>query len=60
MWKVRCWSDCDCAGPMWEETSMAPCMHLFDSSFLQPLLADCQQTFNEKARQEAAKPTLVW
>ena len=39
---------------------MAPCMRLFDSSFLQPLLARCQQWFNEKARQEAAKPTLAW
>jgi len=39
---------------------MAPCMRLFDSSFLQPLLADCQRAFNEKARQEASKPTLVW
>ncbi len=44
----------------WEQTAMAPYMRFFEAKFLQPLLTASQRSFNEKARQVAARPTLAW
>lgn len=49
-----------CQGEEWRKTSMCGAVEMFSDKFLDELTEANKSNLNAKAREAAAKPTLVW